>query len=262
MTTIFSQKNIKKLAPFGIQVMPKEFDILNLDRTDLLKMVREHKIILFRDIPALKKEDLLRFCADDSEKELLHWDFGPVMEMKADPNPKNYLFSKEKVPYHWDGAFHTVPSYLVFNCLEAPTANCGGETIFCNTEMIFDDASNQDKSLWRSLEVIYNTEKKAHYGGRIQVPMVQKHPHTQNEILRYSEAVKTKLNPVTIDVKGNIKVDDLVAKMKNLIYDSKYCLQHKWQEGDLLVADNHALIHGRNAFIKNCPRHLRRIQIL
>jgi len=32
--------------------------------------------------------------------------------------------------------------------------------------------------------------------------------------------------------------------------------------GDYLIADNYALVHGREAFVKNSRRHIRRVQIL
>jgi alpha-ketoglutarate-dependent taurine dioxygenase len=51
-------------------------------------------------------------------------------------------------------------------------------------------------------------------------------------------------------------------EMAHLLYDSNHCYEHEWQQGDVLMCDNHSLVHGRHAFRKNTPRHLRRIQLL
>ena len=54
----------------------------------------------------------------------------------------------------------------------------------------------------------------------------------------------------------------LLEDLRRRLYAPEFHLEHQWQAGDLLLADNHALVHGRRAFAKDCPRHLRRIQLL
>ncbi|MNL43598.1 Taurine catabolism dioxygenase TauD, TfdA family [compost metagenome] len=90
------------------------------------------------------------------------------------------------------------------------------------------------------------------------------HPHLGSKILRFAEPVHTKLNPVKLAVHGVSKEigRELVESLTEKIYEPQFCYMHTWQEGDLLFADNHSLVHGRTAFEKNCPRHLRRIQLL
>ncbi|MNL44292.1 Taurine catabolism dioxygenase TauD, TfdA family [compost metagenome] len=93
---------------------------------------------------------------------------------------------------------------------------------------------------------------------------MQKHPLSGNSILRFAEPVDTKLNPVTLKVvtKSETNTEALVTELTEKIYSANFCYRHEWQEGDLLLADNHSLVHGRTAFEKNCPRHLRRIQLV
>ena len=186
------------------------------------------------------------------------------MELKESPDPKNYLFSRERVPFHWDGAFHKVPSYLAFYCVEAPVKDAGGQTLFANTEMIWEGATPQEKTFWTQIELTYETQKLAHYGGKVKGPLVQRHPATGKPILRFAEAVETALNPVSLKIDG---IPDLthvafVAKMQRKIYSPAYVYQHEWKPCDVLIADNHSLVHGRRAFEKDCPRHLRRIQLI
>ncbi|MEM6730499.1 MAG: TauD/TfdA family dioxygenase, partial [Myxococcota bacterium] len=37
---------------------------------------------------------------------------------------------------------------------------------------------------------------------------------------------------------------------------------HQWQTGDVVIADNFTLLHGREAFTSRAPRHLQRVHVL
>ncbi|UXR65304.1 TauD/TfdA family dioxygenase [Bdellovibrio bacteriovorus] len=254
------------LNPFGMMLVSDDHTtgLAQLSIATVKELLHQHKLVVIRGISAPARDQFLAFCAGISEMRPLEWSFGPVMEMKEDQNPQNYLFSREKVPFHWDGAFHQVPDYLVFSCVQAPNEAAGGETLFTNTEPLYQEASEEIRNHWALLELQYQTDKKAHYGGSIKAPLVQKHPITQAPILRFAEPVETELNPVSLKISGGDLslhphfLSDMVQK----IYAAEYCYKHQWQAGDLLFADNHSLIHGRTAFEKNCPRHLRRIQLI
>jgi len=233
---------------------------------NVLKELRlAYPLVLLRGFQSPSREELISLCAEDPEKELLHWSFGPVMEMKEDESSPNYLFSNEEVPFHWDGAFHRVPSSLVFFCVQAPPKGAGGQTLFTNTTAIAREASPAQRAAWEHVHLSYRTEKLAHYGGVIGESLVQRHPRTGAKILRFAEPVKTEKNPVEVVVDGlpaHVSDETFFQSMRERIYGSRYCYEHIWEDGDLLIADNHALIHGRRAFTKNVPRHLRRVQIL
>jgi alpha-ketoglutarate-dependent taurine dioxygenase len=251
------------LQPFGLLLETKPgATTADLSREAMLSLVREHKLVLVRGLAPLEKEELLALCARDPERDLIHWSFGPVMEMKADPATENYLFSREEVPLHWDGAFHLEPRVLVFNCLEAPDKAKGGQTTFADTEALWNDASRATRAAWRKIGLTYETEKKAHYGGRIRNPMVQHHPDKPVTVLRFAEPVRSELNPVLCEAEGiEGETETFLEEMRGLLYSEKYLFEHSWEKGDLLLADNFSLLHGRRAFSEASPRHLRRIQI-
>lgn len=256
---------IEKLTPFGVRVTADHPTLVSTLEIGMIEgLIHEHKMVVLRGFQSLARDEFLSFCKNVPGMKTLNWSFGPVMEMKESQDPLNYLFSREHVPFHWDGAFHQVPDYLVFACVEAPVAEAGGETLFTNTEMIVAQASEQEKKQWAAASMKYETEKLAHYGGSICGPLLQNHPESGQPILRFAEPVNTKMNPVTLEVIGlpkpdsDVLVQDLTAK----IYADNFCYRHEWQQGDFLIADNHSLIHGRTAFKQNCPRHLRRIQLI
>lgn len=187
---------------------------------------------------------------------LLEWDFGPVMTMKYEKNAANYLFSDEAVPFHWDGAFYREPRYLLFYCLESEGS--GGETTFTDTIKLWESLSDSEKDECRNVKLTYTTEKKAHYGGTITVPLVQAHPVTGKTILRLAESVETEKNPVHLSIEG--ADEGFYGRMKEKLYQNM--TTHSWTKGDLLVVDNFQFLHGRRPLGSNVNRSFKRIQIL
>lgn len=222
-----------------------------------LKIVRDQ---FFSD------EELLNFAQGLSNKsgelkdKVLHWDFGPIMDMKFNPEAPNYLFSSENVPLHWDGAFYKEPSYLLFYCTE--TSGTGGETLFLNTELLWDSLTADEKEECSKIVLKYSTEKKAHYGGEITVPLVQTHPLTGKTILRIAQKVETTLNPVTLTILGASDAADFYQRMEEKLSDPKFLYTHEWKKGDVVICDNFTYLHGRKALEGNLTRSFKRIQIL
>lgn len=255
---------IERLSPFGISItLLDDSPIEALSRAMIEDLILQHKVVLIRGVRVPSRQQFLDFSLGFSDRRTVDWNVGPVMEMRVDPQAKNYLFSREAVPFHWDGAFHQVPDWLLFSCLETPAAS-GGETLFANTEMILEEADRNSRTVWQNTEIEYVTEKLAHYGGQVVRKLVQVHPLSGRPVLRYSEPVRTELNPVHVKVLGASAHHEraLLEDLGRRIYDPRFCLKHEWRVGDLLFADNHSLLHGRTAFAKDCPRHLRRIQLV
>lgn len=205
---------------------------------------------------SMTESELVAFA--ESRGELLKWDFGAVMTMKHDPEAANYLFSDEAVPFHWDGAFFREPTSLLFYCTESEGQ--GGETLFANTELIWESLSIEEKAICMKVTLTYETEKKAHYGGKITVPLVQVHPKTGKTILRLAEEVTSEKNPVKLTVSGASRefFDYLVKKL----YEKEFLIEHSWKKGDLLLVDNFTFLHGRRPLLDNKKRTFKRIQIL
>ncbi|MCJ8346076.1 TauD/TfdA family dioxygenase, partial [bacterium] len=152
------------------------------------------------------------------------------------------------------------PQALIFQCIQAPKK--GGETIFCDTVSLLGDLPLKKLGLLSEVQIKYKTEKLAHYGGEVTQNLIDIHPITKSKVLRYGEVVKTLKNPVTREiVSGNITSDELET-LDLTLYQKEYQLVHRWQDGDILIADNISLLHGRNKFNSNQnKRHIRRMQL-
>lgn len=225
--------------------------------------VLESAFALVRGVEPPSRAEFLAWCAAAPGMETVEWDFGPVMELREDPSSPNYLFSRESVPFHWDGAFHREPDVLAFHCLEAPEEASGGETLIVDTRRVWRSAAAGTRAAWSRLSFRFETEKLAHYGGRVERALVQTHPRTGETILRFAEAAPTERNPVRREIVGAVAAEGerLAAELAGLFYDPRNCVAHRWRRGDLLFVDNHSTAHGRAAYREGQPRHLRRIQL-
>ncbi|GIG61884.1 pyoverdine chromophore biosynthetic protein PvcB [Longispora fulva] len=264
MTTAFTTTT---LSPFGqvVQADGPDPDLRALSPEALAERARTHKVLVLRGFPLLSIPDLVDYCRGWGE--ILEWDFGPVLDLVIHDEPRNYLFARGDVPFHWDGAFAAhVPSFFLFQCVQAPPPGSGGETVFCDTTAVLREAGDDRVKQWDQLTVTYRTDKLAHYGGHRVQPLVDSHPRTGERTLRYAEPLPEGdyLNPLFLEIEtlDDAERERFCAEFAEYVHQPRFCYAHEWRDGDIVIADNHALIHGRNAFGTDAPRHLQRIQMI
>lgn len=237
------------------------YDIQTNSASLIQEAIAENKIVRLNNHGIKTKSDLIQFA--QSLSALLKWSFGYVNELKQQHKPQNYLYSNQAVPFHWDGAFHISPHLLIFHCIKAPVVESGGQTLFIDSSKMLAEFSEAEIQLLENITLIYQTEKKAHYGGEIRVKPIQRHPITGEKTLRFAEPVETDLNPVSLIIEGADyhQRQSLLDKLRAVLYDPVHCYQHQWRDDELIIADNHGLLHGRQAFSKHSPRYIRRVQV-
>jgi alpha-ketoglutarate-dependent taurine dioxygenase len=253
------------LRPFGRVVTAAGADLRDIAPATLEEWTVASKVLVLRGVPLLDTEDLVAY--GESWGEVLRWDFGAVLDLVIEEDPKNYLFSRGDVPFHWDGAFaHATPRFFLFQCVRASKVGGGGETVFSDTTEVVRRAGEDLARRWASTEISYRTEKLRHYGGETVAPLLGRHSVTGETIVRYNEPLDpgSYLNPVWATVNGMSEEDakPFLADLSERLHDPEVCYAHEWRDGDIVVVDNQALLHGRNAFRDDSSRHLQRIQIL
>ncbi|MFT3713984.1 MAG: TauD/TfdA family dioxygenase [Archangium sp.] len=248
------------MEPFGLRVeFPSGTRFDSIDIGTLRGWLDEHRVVQLRGLASEPPHQL----ATLSRKlgPLQPWPFGAVHELKQKPRTDNYLYTEHAVPLHWDGAFaDAVPHWLVFECVQAPPANAGGETNFIDTKRVLERATPEQRVKWATARFRYTTEKKAHYGGTFTSPVIAKHPTLGFDVIRYAEPVED-LNPVSVEPIDGTDAATM-AELKTALYAKEVELAVPWQPGDYVIADNHALLHGRRAFTDGAPRHLYRVNVL
>lgn len=259
-----SSPTLAPLAPFGVVAhFAPGTRLHEIDPVLLSDWVDAHRVVVLRGVDAPSRAELVG--AARRLGPLQPWSFGAIHEIQPKPRPDNYLYSRHAVPLHWDGAFAgRAPRLLFFHCL-ASAEEAGGETVFVDTTRVLDRTSADTRELYGQLSFTYETDHVAHYGGKFTAPLVDVHPRTHHAVLRFAEPV-VDVNPVRVRAEGldPIASANQIAALRKALAADDATLCHAWKAGDLLVADNHALLHGRRA-LEGAPdgtRHLRRINVL
>ncbi len=264
MTISVEQFAHTRLDPFGLLVTAStsDADLRRIPPETLAGWTDEAKVVVLRGLPLLPTAEFESYC--DSWGELLRWDFGAVLDLEVQEDPKNYLFTRGPVPFHWDGAFASAqPNYFLFQCLDARVGG-GGETVFCDTVAAYAKASDEQRAAWDGVRITYRTDKLAHYGGDVTHPLVSTHPKSGETVLRYAEPLdpESYVNPLFLEVDGAPDGPSLVAELSEYLWRPEFCYAHAWLPGDIVVVENHALVHGRRPFVGDSSRHLQRVQII
>jgi len=263
--------NNKPIHPFGTTIFADELtssDLRKISSNALTDFLFKHKILVLRGFKALPDDEYVDFC--QSLGDLMLWEFGAVLNVRMEQDPKNHIFSKGRVELHWDGAFAAqTPRINAFQCVSSSEDGVGGETLFVDTTRILDDASEDTLQLWSKMKLSYSAEKKAHYGGTINVQLIENHPHQSHKILRFIEIDNEDnldVNPVGLSVTGLGDEDDdtadFIKALTTKLYDPHYMYRHRWVAGDYMLIDNNSVLHGRAKVSGNVKRHLKRIHIL
>ncbi|WP_067855091.1 TauD/TfdA dioxygenase family protein [Nocardia shimofusensis] len=255
------------LAPFGrLVTAPAAGQTLADVPIDcLLATTLSAKVLVLRGYELLDALALEAYCR--AAGELVQWEFGTILDLVVQEDPKNYLFDSGDVPFHWDGAWQDrAPRYFLFQCLRGCSPGAGGETVFSDATRVYRDAPEELRDLWAHTSITYRTDRLAHYGGTMTHPVLTIHPVTGETTIRYAEPLDPARyrNPLLLNVEGHPPemATHLMGELSSRLHDPRYCYEHAWRTGDIVVAENHALLHGRNRFTGSTERHMQRIQIL
>lgn len=265
-----STENLKlkhtPLRPFGriIEAAGGDARIEDIPVETIARWTVESRVLVLRGFKLLPTQEFADYCRQWGE--VLKWEPGEVVDLVVEDNPKNYLFDSGDVPFHWDGAFvEADPRYFFFQCLDV-TPGVGGETVFSDTSRVYRDADDELRERWSRISMTYSTDKVVHYGGEVTERLVSQHPATGLPVLRFAEplSAETYKNPVYVKVNGidESEADQFLADLAERVHRPEYCYDHDWQTGDIVIADNFSLIHGRNAFTGPTRRHLQRVEVI
>lgn len=263
------EHKITPIRPFGLLLEPKE-PLDNLDGLDVVhlrELVKREQLIVLRGFrPFQDAESFSNYC--ERWGEISIWPFGKVLELIEQDNPDDHIFDNSYVPLHWDGMYRPqVPELQIFHCVKAPLSGQGGRTTFSNTILALKNASSESKQLWNKVTGIYQ-RKMEFYNSKTASRIIDKHPHEDFSVIRYNEPPcedkRRFVNPPGLEFTG-INLAELEVfhhSLKQALYAPDNFYAHEWQTGDVVIADNFSLLHGREAFVSKSPRHLQRVHVL
>lgn len=257
------------LQPFGLLIEAKSTNagITELSKKELLPLFSQYQLLVLRGFFKFKSADQFAdYC--ESWGEVSIWPFGRVLELVEHDTPQDHIFDHKYVPLHWDGMYRQqVPEYQLFYCVEAPLNGQGGRTTFSNTTLALKNARDKDRELWNRATGIY-TRKMEFYNSKTVSPVVTQHPYRGYAVIRYNEPHLSEIadfvNPSEMQFTG-IETDEVEAlhtTLRESLYSPENFYAHEWQSGDIVIADNFSLLHGREKYITKSPRHIRRVHVL
>lgn len=259
---------IEKLIPFGVLVKPKnqDFKVGDLDIGFLKNLFREEQLVLLRGFKTFKNsQSFSDYC--ESWGEVSVWPFGKVLELIQQEEPKDHIFDHSYVPLHWDGMYRTqVPEYQIFHCVKAPLQGQGGRTTFSNTIKLLSHLTEDKKVKWKNTIGVYRREMEF-YNSKVVSPIITKHPYRGYDVIRYNESHSSKkgklINIPNISFKGIEygQLNNFYNELDKALYNKENFYAHEWQDRDIVIADNFSLLHGREEFQSNAPRHIQRVQV-
>jgi alpha-ketoglutarate-dependent taurine dioxygenase len=263
------QFDVETLAPFGAIVRSRtpDEDITRLPVPAARELVRKHRVLVMRGFRSPSDcGGLARYA--ESWGPLMTWPFGTVLDLVEHEQPVDSVFDNGGVSYHWDGMFvEQIPEFQVFQCVQVPAEDHGGRTVFCDTTLVLASASPAARELWEALALTYGITKKSHYGGAVASPLVVEHPDRGYPTMRYLEPVPGDVHYVnrpTVRFPDDLgdRAADVQRSLRDALYDPRHQYAHQWQAGDVVIADNYTLLHGREPYTSRCGRHLRRVHVL
>ncbi|OAK97477.1 hypothetical protein IQ06DRAFT_327855 [Phaeosphaeriaceae sp. SRC1lsM3a] len=205
-----------------------------------------------------RTNDYERFVAKSHEfGKPAAWKFGLVLEVKdagSDGQGLNNVLSREWMPFHFDGMFKTQkhhrkdgteylatnpPRFQVFTAV-TPSPKDTGFTLFASSRLVF-----------KYLPIQYSLERLRTLTWTVSTPSFG------GTKLENIDLEKTRFDPTFVEIDNDEQ--SVCDVLEQLLHDRRVCYWHTWEEGDILVSDNIAMLHTRSSFDSGCNRELWRI---
>lgn len=196
-----------------------------------------------------------------------------IVEVKRSANEKAPPFGGS---WHSDWSFQkTPPSATLLHSKVVPPV--GGDTLFANTQLAYEDLNQETKDKIDDLEVIhsaglpyaddgfYATEKEeramkilpSKKAKETQLhPLVKMHPETKKKCLY--------INPVYTVAINNFSDEEsflLLSSLYEHMTQEKYIYRHKWSKNTLLMWDNRTVVHAADGGYDGYDRLMHRITV-
>ncbi|MDJ0616833.1 MAG: TauD/TfdA family dioxygenase [Calothrix sp. MO_192.B10] len=239
------------------QISYEEVRTGNASRLQLLEHLRDYGICFVRNVLPQKGE-LESFA--QSFGPLLETNYGRVFEIVVDPeeSQKSVANSQINLIPHTDDAYqYAPPGIIFFHCLMANNDGSGQST-FVDGFQIAEVLRQEDREAF-DLLCRYEVSFQKHYSDRIDMQFSS--PVFCLDSGGHLKEVRiSNLFPAPLDLPEAIVEPFYAAyrKLMQLYTDPRYFLKQGLQPGDLVMFDNHRVLHGRTAIgIQNQRRHLR-----
>lgn len=139
--------------------------------------------------------------------------------------------------WHTDLTFLSEPAlYSILHMMKVPSI--GGDTLWSNTAMAFDELSPPIQDLCLGLTALHNAEPHGRPDEMMVHPVVRLHPETGRRVLYVNEHFTRRI--VELSQKES---DLLLGHLTSWVSNPRFTVRYRWRPGTVAVWDNRATQH-------------------
>jgi Taurine catabolism dioxygenase TauD, TfdA family len=162
-------------------------------------------------------------------------------EIRENPRSTRLLGSNQAMDFHTD---HNAANYIAWHCNSQSAT--GGESLLIDTRQILAEFSKSTLSLLQEISV---KTHKVFYGDKLSIPLLTPTEDEHDFAVYYASWL--------IGPQASIKHTKALDKFRQELAQAKP-VELLLSEGDILIIDNHRMLHGRTGFPPNSNRWLTR----
>lgn len=190
---------------------------------------------------------------------LVETNFGRVFDIVFTPDQLSIANSTEALMPHTDEPYrYSPPGIMMFHCIDASTDG-GGVSTFVDGFGVAETLRDTEPKMFDLLTRI-KVPYRRHYKGKVDVqaaaPLIVVDEQGHIEGVRFNDRVMAPLNPTRGDVSAFYEAFRVLSE---LYYDERRWCRVHLRPGDLVVFDNHRVLHGRTAFSADLKRRFLRL---
>lgn len=177
------------------------------------------------------------------------------------------LFVNGGEEWHFDYAFSAKPSLgALFYAVRVPPV--GGDTLFADMRAAYAVLDDETKRQISKLHAVYSyefldehlrsmdpdrppiTDADRRKWPPVAHPIVHTHPQTGDSALRLAPQIITHIEGI-----ASVASHQIIETLVEHATQPQFVYRHRWREGDLIIFDNHSVMHSATVF--DAERHVR-----
>ncbi len=231
---------------------------------DLKELLERRGVLVFKEVNFTDQEQVAftktigEFLPEMEGQEI----YNITLDAKLNPN-SDYL--KGSLYWHADGTMNKMPiGTAILTSHVLPT--WGGNTEFCNTYAAYEQLSQEDKKLVRSLKAMHSAWNSLFYYepepsyetlmqmiriGEVELPLVWNHRSDRKSLVLGCTAHHV----IGMDAAESTK---LLVRLRDWATQPQFVYSHEWSVGDAVMWDNTGTMHRAMPYDPDCGRLLHR----
>jgi len=213
------------------------------DMYDLLKSFYEYGFVIIKNIPA-QNNYIVNFA--NSIGSVRATNFGEFFNVRSVPNPNDLAYTSLALPPHTDNPYRKpVPCIQLLHCIENEVS--GGFSTLVDG---FKVAKHLKENNPKYFEILTRIKVKFKFTDKDVILENKGELIELNELGNFKQIrFNTRLDYVPVLEKNQLDLYYKARKKISDLYNSeKFKIEFKLMPGDIIMMDNHRLLHGRTVY--------------